>query len=202
MSLARGEDRRGTTRFDGQPVDRGRGHARRNGSGSRALVGQDVTVMMVASREEAVALLLGNDPPPAAPGRRAGGGPTPGDEHRLTVDSDLRTASYQGVSVPLSPLEHDLLRCLVREAGRTWPFEILHREIWGTGHLGGLADVQSVVKRLRRKLRDLRCPVGSARSVGSGCGWTGGWRRPPRSVAQRLIARCSQTEVGCMPTFS
>ncbi len=132
------------------------------------IIGQDVTVMMVASREEAVALLLGNDPPSDTPGRRAGEGPRRVTSIGLTVDSDLRTASYQGVSVPLSPLEHDLLRCLVREAGRTWPFEILHREIWGTGHLGGLADVQSVVKRLRRKLRDLRCPVriSSVRGVG------------------------------------
>jgi len=119
------------------------------------LLGEDVAVMVVASREEAVALLLGDEPKRVS---------TIG----LTVDSDLRTASYQGVSVPLSPLEHDLLRCLVREAGRTWQFEILHREIWGTGHLGGLADVQSVVKRLRRKLRDLRCPVkiSSVRGVG------------------------------------
>jgi len=115
----------------------------------------DLPVVLVASREEAVALLQGEEP-----ARITSIG--------LTVDSDLRTASYQGVSVPLSPLEHDLLRWLVREAGRTWPFEVLHREIWGTGHLGGLADVQSVVKRLRRKLRDLRCPVriSSVRGVG------------------------------------
>ena len=132
------------------------------------LIGQDVAVMIVASREEAVALLLGNDDRPDPPGRRAGEYPARVTTIGLTVDSDLRTASYQGVSVALSPLEHDLLRCLVRDAGRTWPFEVLHREIWGTGHLGGLADVQSVVKRLRRKLRDLRCPVriSSVRGVG------------------------------------
>ena len=132
------------------------------------LLGQDVAVMLVASREEAVALLLGNDPPRASPGGPADGGPRRVTAIGLAVDSDLRTASYQGVSVPLSPLEHDLLRCLVRDAGRTWPFEVLHREIWGTKHLGGLADVQSVVKRLRRKLRDLRCPVriSSVRGVG------------------------------------
>jgi DNA-binding response OmpR family regulator len=119
------------------------------------LVGPDVAVMLVASREEAIAALLGNEPPRVS---------TIG----LTVDSDLRTASYEGVSVPLSPLEHDLLRYLVREVGRTWQFEVLHREIWGTGHLGGLADVHAVVKRLRRKLRDLRCPVriSSVRGVG------------------------------------
>lgn len=132
------------------------------------LLGQDVAVMMVSSREEAVALLLGDHGPPQPPDLRSVDYPARVTTIGLTVDSDLRTASYQGVSVPLSPLEHDLLRCLVRDAGRTWPFEVLHREIWGTKHLGGLADVQSVVKRLRRKLRDLRCPVriSSVRGVG------------------------------------
>ena len=90
----------------------------------------------------------------------------------------------------------------MRDAGRTWPFEILHREIWGTGHLGGLADVQSVVKRLRRKLRDLRCPVRISSVRGVGLRLDGRLARPPRSVAQRLIARCSHTEVGRIPTFS
>jgi DNA-binding response OmpR family regulator len=120
-----------------------------------SMVDHGLPVVLVASREEAVAMLLGDEPARVT-------------NIGLTVDSDLRTASYQGVSVPLSPLEHDLLRWLVRDAGRTFPFEVLHREIWGTGHLGGLADVQSVVKRLRRKLRDLRCPVriSSVRGVG------------------------------------
>ena len=120
------------------------------------LVGERVAVLLVGSREEAAALLLGESDGTAV---RAPGPAVPVPATGLTVDSDLRTASYQGVSVALSPLEHDLLRCLLDEAGHTWSFEILHREVWGSGHLGGLADVQSVVKRLRRKLRDLRCPV-------------------------------------------
>ena len=121
------------------------------------LVGERVAVLLVGSREEAAALLLGEGDGTAAraPGPAAVPVPTTG----LTVDSDLRTATYQGVSIALSPLEHDLLRCLLDEVGHTWSFEILHREVWGSGRLGGLADVQSVVKRLRRKLRDLRCPV-------------------------------------------
>lgn len=124
------------------------------------VVGEHAALMLVASPDEAIALLLEYDRtgPAAAPS------PTP----ELSVDSDLRTAEYHGRCVPLSPLEHDLLSCLLSEVGHTWPFDALHREIWGNGHLGGHADVQSVVKRLRRKLRDLRCPLGivSVRGVG------------------------------------
>ena len=121
------------------------------------LVGDGVAVLLVGTREEAAALLLGESE--GTPVRLPEPAPAPMATTGLRVDSDLRTASYQGVSVSLSPLEHDLLRCLLEEVGHTWSFEILHRKIWGSGHLGGLADVQSVVKRLRRKLRDLRCPV-------------------------------------------
>jgi len=128
-------------------------------------------VLLVRTREEAVALLLGDDPLPQearAPALVAVPEPGPPTPVGLTIDSDLRIASYDGATVPLSPLEHDLLRCLLDDVGHTWPFEVLHERIWGTGHLGGLADVQSVVKRLRRKLKDLRCPVRitSVRGVG------------------------------------
>jgi DNA-binding response OmpR family regulator len=131
------------------------------------LVDEQVSLLLVGTREEAAALLLADDdvglaPVPDPPM------PVVAAVADLTVDSDLRIASYEGASVALSPLEHDLLRCLLDDVGHTWPFEVLHREIWGTGHLGGLADVQSVVKRLRRKLRDLRCPlrITAVRGVG------------------------------------
>ncbi len=121
------------------------------------LAGDGVAVLLVGTREEAAALLLGESEGSSV--RLPEPEPVPMATPGLRVDSDLRTATYQGISVSLSPLEHDLLRCLLDQVGHTWSFEILHRKIWGSGHLGGLADVQSVVKRLRRKLRDLRCPV-------------------------------------------
>ena len=61
--------------------------------------------------------------------------------------------------VPLSPLEHDLLNCLLADIGHTFAFADLHNHVWGNEHLGDRSDVQSVVKRLRRKLRDLGCPL-------------------------------------------
>ncbi|MGD9961309.1 winged helix-turn-helix domain-containing protein [Nocardioides sp.] len=123
-------------------------------------------LVLVSSREEALALLGALAPtvdPARSPSRPVSMGPT-----GLTIDSDRRTAHWRERAVPLSPLEHDLLQCLLIEAGRTWTFTRLHREVWGNDHLGGRTDLQSVVKRLRRKLRDLGCPwqIHAVRGVG------------------------------------
>ena len=121
-------------------------------------------LLLVGSPEEALAVL-------EAMGSVAVAGPVArpaaGDE-RLEVDSDRRTARWRERTVPLSPLEHDLLTCLLSELGRTWSFAKLHHDVWGNDHLGGRADLQSVVKRLRRKLRELGSPlqIHSVRGVG------------------------------------
>jgi len=148
-----------------------------------ALVSDHVAVILVGSREEALALLLdGNapaltgyaaqalSPPVLAPAEfSAAVVAQPVEAHpveplrairdiaptRLVVDSDLRVARWGDRSVPLSPLEHDVMVRLVHNMGRTLTFELLHREVWATEHLGGGADLQSVVKRLRRKLHHI-----------------------------------------------
>ena len=136
------------------------------------LVGDELALVMVATRDEAIALLLGGAPPtPVVEGAVVEPAPEPQPlpgRPALAVDSDLRTASWSGRSVALSPLEHDLLTCLLAEIGHTWAFDVLHRQIWGNEHLGDRSDVQSVVKRLRRKLRDLGCPlqIKAVRGVG------------------------------------
>jgi DNA-binding winged helix-turn-helix (wHTH) protein len=145
-------------------------------------------VLLVSTREEAVALLTGgaDSPPPprgAPPDEAVIDDPVPGmpplvervpiDPERvgpadLVVDSDWRLLRWRGHSVPLSPLEHDLLVCLLADSGRTWTFEHIHRQVWGNDHLGGRDDVQSVVKRLRRKFRELGSPCGihAVRGIG------------------------------------
>jgi DNA-binding response OmpR family regulator len=129
------------------------------------LIGDHASVVLVSTRAEAIAVLLGELPgapaktEPVAPLAPAPPPPPAPVADQLGVDSDLRTATWDGRSVPLSPLEHDVLCCLLAERGHTWPFEALHRQVWGNGHLGDRSDVQSVVKRLRRKLRDLGCPI-------------------------------------------
>jgi len=86
----------------------------------------------------------------------------------LSVDSDRHVAVCGDKEVALTPLEHDLLACLLSEPGRVWSFGRLHQAVWGTQHVGAGADVHSVVKRLRRKLRRLGAAVGidAIRGVG------------------------------------
>lgn len=126
------------------------------------LVGDHATVVLVGTRSEAIAMLLGGPPAPQPDGSMFGTPthvpPSP-PPPALTIDSDLRTAAWNGRSVPLSPLEHDLLRCLLTDVGHTFAFADLHTHVWGNAHLGDRSDVQSVVKRLRPKLRDLDCPL-------------------------------------------
>jgi hypothetical protein len=151
-----------------------------------ALVSDHAPVILVGSREEALALLQDGhveplvvaepvvapvapavvtepwpDPRPLASGRPV-----------LVVVSDLREARWLDRTVPLSPLEHDVMVHLVRHLGRTLTFERLHREVWGTDHFGGGGDMQSVVKRLRRKLHHL----GSSLRI-----------QPVRGVGLRLV---------------
>ncbi len=129
-----------------------------------ALVDDHVQVLLASSYQEAVFLLSAADgdaqalaaPPPSEP--------TSG----LLVDSDGRFAHWGNRTVALSPLEHDLLCCLLEEVGRTWSYQALHRQVWGHDQQRGRCDVQSVVKRLRAKLRELDSPlrIDAVRGVG------------------------------------
>ena len=159
------------------------------------MIGDHASVVLVGTRAEAIAVLLGELPglpekqepmfgvPPAAPTPVARHGP-------VIVDSDLRIATWEGGRCPLSPLEHDVLCCLLAELGHTWPFEALHRQVWGNDHLGDRSDVQSVVKRLRRKLRELGCPteIQAVRGVGIRLVDRRRRSRPPRRRIPRLAA--------------
>ncbi len=122
-------------------------------------------LLLVSTRAEALAFLGAMDGPLVEPTVLE---PLPSPALGLVVDSDRRIAQWRDNSVALSPLEHDLLICLLEEVGRTRTFASLHREVWGNDHLGGHADVQSVVKRLRRKLGDLGCSlqIHAVRGVG------------------------------------
>ncbi len=159
------------------------------------IVSPHAPLLLVASREEALQLLArGSDEllqpidpvtpverveqaghvkpvEPIEPGGQLAAAPTsdpPPLVDGVEIDSEWRTMAWQGSSVALSPLEHDLLLCLLDVPLRTWTFELLHRTVWGNDHLAGRDDVQSVVKRLRRKLRDIASPLGirAVRGVG------------------------------------
>ena len=127
------------------------------------IVGDHAPLLLVSSREEAVAVLGAalehHESPTAVPGATTAG---------TQVDSELRVLRHKEAHVPLTPLEHDLLLCLLDPPLRTWASAELHRAVWGNDHLGGGDDLQSVVKRLRRKLRLVSSPLGivAVRGVG------------------------------------
>ncbi|MEU7841313.1 winged helix-turn-helix domain-containing protein [Micromonospora sp. NPDC049114] len=81
--------------------------------------------------------------------------PTVEPEPALVIDSARSTARYAGREVDLTRLEHDLLTCLITEPVRIWSYAELHRSVWHDEGRERRADVQSLVKRLRPKLRAL-----------------------------------------------
>lgn len=85
------------------------------------------------------------DPPPAVAPARA-------PDDALVVDGARSTARWGNREVVLTRLERDLLACLTAEPVRVWSYAELHRSVWHDEGLQRKADVQSLVKRLRRKL--------------------------------------------------
>jgi len=132
------------------------------------IVSPHAPLLLVASREEALQLLARGATDHVEPVRDLPAPDSPSLVAGVEVDSEWRTLRWQGTSVALSPLEHDLLLCLLDPPLRTWTFALLHRTVWGNDHLAGRDDVQSVVKRLRRKLREVGSPLGirAVRGVG------------------------------------
>lgn len=132
------------------------------------IISPHAPLLLVASREEALQLLARGAREHVEPVRELPAPDTPSLVAGVDVDSEWRTLNWQGSSVALSPLEHDLLLCLLDPPLRTWTFALLHRTVWGNDHLAGRDDVQSVVKRLRRKLREVGSPLGirAVRGVG------------------------------------
>lgn len=95
----------------------------------------------------------------------------------LTVDSARSVARWDGREVGLTRLELDLLTSLTTEPLRVWNYRELHDAVWRNPARQGTADIQSLVKRLRRKLRRLGTTVGIDAVRGTGFRLTD--RRPP-----------------------
>lgn len=71
----------------------------------------------------------------------------------LTLDLPRHEATWRGRGLPLTPYEFKVLGCLAGRPGRVWTYEQLHERAWGGTYVAGPAAVQSVIKRLRGKLR-------------------------------------------------
>ena len=85
----------------------------------------------------------------------------------LVVDTAAHEATWFGLPLPLTRRELAVLDCLAGRVGQVWTYEQLHLRAWEGAYVGPAA-VQSVVKRLRAKLREagVTMRVGSVRGVG------------------------------------
>lgn len=86
----------------------------------------------------------------------------------LTIDPSRHTASWAGESLRLTAHELTVLDCLARRPGRVWTHRQLHELAWDGTYFTGPGAVQSVIKRLRAKLRNVGAPlvIDAVRGVG------------------------------------
>lgn len=75
-------------------------------------------------------------------------------EHdHLSLDSERREAKILNTPLELSKLEFDLLHLLLKHPGRVFTREDLLEQVWGYDYGGDDRAVDSIIKRLRTKLR-------------------------------------------------
>jgi two-component system KDP operon response regulator KdpE len=72
----------------------------------------------------------------------------------LAVDLARRLVTLRGVEVKLSVKEFDLLRCLVKHAGKVLTHQFLLREVWGPAHGEDVQYLRVYIRTLRQKLEE------------------------------------------------
>ena len=70
----------------------------------------------------------------------------------LDIRFDEHSASLQGIDLPLTPKEFDLLWFLASQSGRAFSREAILEQVWGYDFMGDLRTVDAHVTRLRQKL--------------------------------------------------
>ncbi|TDD65215.1 winged helix family transcriptional regulator, partial [Jiangella aurantiaca] len=92
----------------------------------------------------------------------------------LALDLPRHEATWRGRVVPLTPYEFKVLSCLAGRPGQVWTYQQLHERAWGGTYFVGPAAVQSVIKRLRGKLRSAGASVTIRATRGVGFRLDGG----------------------------
>ncbi|WP_346533869.1 winged helix-turn-helix domain-containing protein [Micromonospora sp. DPT] len=111
-------------------------------------------LLLVADLDELRRLIATPQQLPGASSAPAPAAAVPAAADTLLIDSARSTVRCREGEI-LTRLEHDLLVCLTAEPVRVWSYAELHRSVWRDEALQRKADVQSLVKRLRRKLNEL-----------------------------------------------
>ncbi len=87
----------------------------------------------------------------------------------ITIDAEGRIAMLDGVELPLTRIEFDLLATLVSGPRRVWQREMLLSRIWGDGWINDQHLVEVHIRNLRKKLgEDTKAPrfIRTVRGVG------------------------------------
>ncbi|OLF05747.1 hypothetical protein BLA60_35135 [Actinophytocola xinjiangensis] len=86
----------------------------------------------------------------------------------LRLDPHHHEATWHHRQLRLTPHELKVLCCLAAQPGRLRTYRQLHDHAWDQAYFTGPAAVQSVIKRLRAKLRqwDLPLRIDTARGLG------------------------------------
>ncbi len=70
----------------------------------------------------------------------------------LHIDIPARRVGVNGIEVPLTPTEFDLLTLLAQSPGRVFTREILMNKVWGYDYLGDGHTIDVHISALRKKL--------------------------------------------------
>lgn len=70
----------------------------------------------------------------------------------LTMDIEHRRVELGGREIKLTPKEYDVLRFLVRHAGKVVTHQQLLREVWGPAHVEDVQYLRVMMRQLRRKI--------------------------------------------------
>jgi len=72
----------------------------------------------------------------------------------IVLDPQAHTVTRDGRPVSLTPLEFDLLACLISAPGQVFSREVLLQKVWGYHHPGDTKLVNVHMTRLRQKIED------------------------------------------------
>jgi DNA-binding response OmpR family regulator len=87
------------------------------------------------------------------------------------IDRDRYLASWNQMPIDLSNLEFELLFALLQDAGRVLSREQLLDQVWGYGYPGDTRAVDTAIKRLRQKLRQVAEPASDLIETVRGIGY-------------------------------
>lgn len=72
----------------------------------------------------------------------------------IVIDPAAHTVTRKGESLELTPLEFDLLACLISDPSQVFTREVLLQKVWGYHHPGDTKLVNVHMTRLRSKIED------------------------------------------------